>query len=294
MRHIIGTLSLLLLGVVACEPPTQPARMVRQGPPPTNPPVAPPTSRVASLRLQPLGTVAVVGRRLSVGVLGWDTSGRQISVGSAVLTLPDERVASIDSVAVITVTSAGGRDTWTELRAVLSFKAEGTTTLRVTLDDVTTTLDLQVRQPQRFAGLAVDTFTVLEARVECAWDCPYLAYWPLLKLRELSGQRTVTIDAVEFTIPGMSTGLCQGAVLYGPGASAFAVSFDPYLWSNDILFVRLDGTPVPDGEATASVYVHDDTGKSGLIDITGKIQRQVKNPFLPKPAIPGDNAWSCQ
>src|SRR5215218_3895375 len=52
--------------------------------------------------------------------------------------------------------------------------------------------------PRSGTLLVVDSFTVVEYRASCAWECPFLAYAPLLKLREPSGSAAVTVVSVEF------------------------------------------------------------------------------------------------
>jgi hypothetical protein len=65
-----------------------------------------------------------------------------------------------------------------------------------------------------------------------------------------------------------------------------------YLWSNDLVMVNLDGTPVPDGPAVGRVFVRDSQGKLGVIDVTGPILRGLKNPAVPSTGS-SIEVWSC-
>lgn len=147
--------------------------------------------------------------------------------------------------------------------------------------------------PRPTGALVVDSFTVIEYRALCVWDCPYLVYAPLLKLRESTNSGWATVEGVEFTIPGMSTGMCRGTATYSPGQSHHLNYIDPYLWSNDLILVRLDGTPVPDGPATARVLVRDMEGHYGMVEVSAPIQRMVKSPNLPAPPSGWQSGWTC-
>lgn len=142
-------------------------------------------------------------------------------------------------------------------------------------------------------ALVVDSFTVIEYRASCVWDCPYLVYAPLLKLRESTNTGVAMVEGVEFTVPGMSTGMCRGTVTYSPGQSHHLNYIDPYLWSNDLILVGLDGIPVPGGLATARVLVRDSQGRYGTVEASATIQRMVKVPHLPAPPPGWSSGWTC-
>jgi len=137
----------------------------------------------------------------------------------------------------------------------------------------------------------VDSFTVVEYHVQCAWACPYVAYAPLLKLHEPTGTQSAVVVSVEFMLGAKTTGLCSGSVVYGPGASEYLDGIYDYLWSNDLIFVSLDGQPIPGDVATARVTVRAVDGTLGIIEATGTVQRNVLAPVFPAPR---PNGWSCR
>lgn len=141
--------------------------------------------------------------------------------------------------------------------------------------------------PPPTTALVVDSFKVIEHRATCAWDCPYLLYAPLLWLREPTGSATAEVLGVQFGMPSLLAGAPhqeQGSpceAKFGPGQSAQVIRFDPYPWNNDLLFVSLEGIPLPDEPATARVVVRDSNGQLGLLDATGTIRRNVADPDVP-------------
>ena len=139
-------------------------------------------------------------------------------------------------------------------------------------------------------ALVVDSFTVVEYHVQCAWACPYIAYAPLIKLREPTGTQVAVVVSVEFMLGAKTTGSCSGSVVYGPGRSEYLDGVYEYLWSNDLIFVSLDGRPIPDNVATARVTVRAADGTLGIVETTGTVQRNVQAPTFP---LPRDQGWSC-
>jgi hypothetical protein len=138
--------------------------------------------------------------------------------------------------------------------------------------------------------LAIDTFTVIEYRPACAWACPYLIYAPLIKLREPTGKASVEVVSVEYTLGSKTTGVCRGSVVYGPGSSSYLDGIYEYPWENDLIFVSLDGTPLPGDVATAHLVVRSADGATVKLDATAPIQRMVSNPSFPAPRA---NSWLC-
>lgn len=139
-------------------------------------------------------------------------------------------------------------------------------------------------------ALVVDSFTVIEYRVSCAWACPYVAYAPLLKLREPTGKQGAEVISIEFTLGSKTTGACRGSVIYAAGSSAFLDGVYEYLWSNDLIFVSLDGQPLPGDVATARATVRAGDGTLGIVEATGRVQRMVSAPLFPEPR---SNGWAC-
>src|SRR5689334_12006282 len=138
--------------------------------------------------------------------------------------------------------------------------------------------------------LAVDTFTVIEYRPVCVWACPYLIYAPLIKLREPTGKASVEVVSVEYTLGSKTTGVCRGSVLYGPGSSSYLDGIYEYPWENDLIFVSLDGTPLPGDVATAHLVVRSADGTYVKLEATAPVQRMVSNPSFPSPR---SNSWVC-
>jgi hypothetical protein len=199
-------------------------------------------------------------------------------------------VASVESKTVFEVRQSGTAtsDAWFSLR----LQSPGTTTIRVSLGDTTENLVLEaVDLPPATTSVIVESFAVLEYRAQCAWACPYLAYAPLLRLREATGNAAVEVVGLRVDVPGLTSGLCRGTIPIGPGEAQDVNRLDWYLWNNDVFFVKLDGTPIPDGPVTARAIVRSSAGEYGRIDVTGAIARGILNPALPA-QIPGQY-WTC-
>ena len=179
-----------------------------------------------------------------------------------------------------------------ELQRVLRFVGPGTADVVVTLGDRSDTIRVFVRgTPTNNPALVVDSFTVVEYRVQCAgggW-CPYLLYAPLLKLREPTGATTVEIISVEFTLGSRTTGVCRGSIFYAPGTSAYVDGIDDYPWANDLIFASPDGAGLP-GDATAHVLMRDAQGDYSELTTATTVQRMVLNPEFPSPRQTG---WIC-
>jgi hypothetical protein len=113
----------------------------------------------------------------------------------------------------------------------------------------------------------------------------------LLRLREPTGHSFADVVAVEFNLPTRTIGWCSGEQRLN-GLSVHLNGIDPYLWSNDIVFVSLSGTPLPDGPGKARVIVRDASGEYGMLEITAAIQRMVPNAQANRPA-PTGHYWRC-
>ena len=293
MRKVALQIVVLALASAGCDGS---AGTAPRGTPPKLTP-SPPASEagvVTTLRLQPVGDGAVVGGSIVVDVLGFDASGAPASTGEAQVFLSDTKVGSVESDDAIRITDTGTGKTFTRQRVSIAFWAAGTTALRVSLGSATASLAWQVVEAPPSTALAVESFEVFESPEACAWACPYLVYWPVLKLRETTLTSAATVVSVEFTIPGKATGNCRGGVYFMPGVTAYLNEFDPYLWSNELIFVNLDGTPVPEGDATVRLTVLDGAGRFGSVRAKTRITRMANDPPLPMRPSPGAEVWSCR
>lgn len=300
LRFALAALAALVaLGCDASDGTTAP-RTVNSPPPappaPPAPPVAPPPTGdvVAMVRVQVDTVAAFIGMQRTVVVLAFDAKGAPMNSGDAIVTISDPDAATeVGRMVVPVVVGATGRR-FTELQLSLQLIGEGEVSIQASVGAASGQAVLHIRaQPPITAALVVDTFTVVEYHATCAWDCPYLYYAPLLRLREPTGSAWATVEGVEITIPGKTTGMCRGSVPYRPGQSLYVSYVDPYPWSNDLFFVSLDGKPVPDGLATARVIVRDVRGAYGTIEASAPIQRMVKDPVFPAPSEAAPFGWEC-
>ena len=283
-RFAIATLALAL---ASCDSSTS---FVDVQPPTPVPAVVKP---VTSVRLSVDTIGLIVGETRQAAVLAFDQSGAFISSDAAGLTSSNTSVVEIGDGTIIPVQDGRTGRTWRELGVVFRFMAPGTATVRATLNDASDSVVLVVRpRPPASKSLVVDSFSVVEYRAQCAWACPYLVYAPLLKLRESTGRTTVEVVSVEFALGGRSTGVCRGSAFYTPGLSAHLNMIADYLWSNDLIFVSLDGQPFSETVATARVIVREAGGAYYQVDATGPVQRMVSNPVLPT-SQSGDSGWMC-
>lgn len=289
-------LTLVALAALNCGEPTSTVALpeVSRTPAPPPPPPAPSGSVVASLHAQTDTGGAFVGMRRVISVLAFDQTRNRVSAGEAEVSISNASAITVEQVTKVPVIVAGTGRMITELQMSIQLIREGTTVIRFALGTASDSVVLHIKgTPPPTKALVVDSFTVIEYRERCAWDCPYLVYAPVLKLREPTGGTFATVEGVEFTIPGMSTGMCRGTATYLPGQTHHLNYIDPYLWSNDLILVRLDGTPVPDGPATARVLVRDSQGHFGIVEASAPIQRMVKSPTLPAPPSGWSSAWMC-
>ncbi|HMN10171.1 MAG TPA: hypothetical protein PKC83_15415 [Gemmatimonadaceae bacterium] len=239
-------------------------------------------------------TAAFVGMRRTVVVFAFDAKGAPMNSGDAMVTISDPGAAAVASRSVFPVVVGATGRRFTELQLSLQLIGEGEVSIEASVGAASGQAVLHIRpQPPITTALVIDSFTVVEYHATCAWDCPYLYYAPLLKLREPTGSAWATVEGVEITIPGKTTGMCRGSVPYRPGQSLYVSYVDPYPWSNDLFFVSLDGKPVPDGLATARVIVRDVRGAYGTIEASAPIQRMVKDPVFPAPSEAAPFGWEC-
>ena len=244
-----------------------------------------------SLTLSIDTTASFAGKviRLTVGAFDQQT-GARVSSGNAAVRFLEDSMAEIVDRKVVPIRDLRTGRMWDELVVAIQLHRPGLLTLRATMGDAVATLRLTIR-PDLVASsaLVVESFTVVEYSPACVWACPYLAYAPLLRLREPTGSRSVEVVAVEFRIGYLTTGLCRGSLTYGPGVSEDLNGIYDYLWSNDLIFVSLDGIQL-EGEVKALVMVREADGTYGQIEATGEIQRKVSSPDFPPPREFG---WTC-
>lgn len=297
LRFALAALAALVaLGCDASDGTTAPRTVNSPPPAPPAPPVAPPPTGdvVAMVRVQVDTVAAFMGMQRTVVVLAFDAKGAPMNSGDAIVTISDPDAAAEVGRMVVPVVVGATERRFTELQLSLQLIGEGEVSIEASVGAASGQAVLHIRtQPPITAALVVDTFTVVEYHATCAWDCPYLYYAPLLKLREPTGSAWATVEGVEITIPGKTTGMCRGSVPYRPGQSLYVSYVDPYPWSNDLFFVSLDGKPVPDGLATARVIVRDVRGAYGTIEASAPIQRMVKDPVFPAPSEAAPFGWEC-
>ncbi len=292
MRHAtIAALLATLLGT-GCDRSTGPV-LSSARPPEASPPSPGASTAVASLRLQVTGDAALVGGSASVTVLGFDASGALTLTDGAEISISDPSVAEVDLTHTIPVVDARTGRRSSQQVVTIGFGRPGTSTLRVAMGAVSATVTFQVEQAPPSTAVGVDSFVVYESPVSCASPCPYVIYWPVLKVRETSGEGYAQVVAVEVTLSTKRTGLCRGNVRLQPGSSEHVNRFDPYPWNNDLILVSLDGTPVPDDLATARLVVRDRFGRLGTVEARTTIRRMVKDPPLPTAPPDAIPSWSC-
>lgn len=267
------------VAVPADDRPSGPARGPVSGP------------EVTSLRVWTDTQSAFVGMRRRIQL--------QARVGNQIAATADAFV-SIEGSATIALVETmqydlrdiNGRVT-AQQTPVIALLTPGTVTVRATLPGITDSVVFTVHPtPPPTTAMVVDSFAVLEYRERCGGSCNYVIYAPLLKLREPTGVQSVDVVSVEFTIPGARTGMCRGDRGFPAGTSLHLNGLFPYLWSNDLIFARIDGTSAPEGDATAEVFVRDAHGVYGRLFVTGPIVRNLVDPTLPRPVWP-DLGWDC-
>jgi hypothetical protein len=291
MRLAPLTCGVLVCLIQACDAASSSAPVeafpnppVQQPPPPPPPPVLGPAVRIKLGR----GTdLDFAGAQVTYVVEAWDNAGQRTSSNGVRVTSSNTAVADLYSMQVTTVTSRDGSQ-YQETAARFQMRGPGVATLTARLDSLVDSVQLGVAPlPNRPAALVVDTFTVIEYRDT------YLVYAPLLRLREPTGISSAAVVAVEFTLPGWTSGWCTaGSLWFTPGLSAHVNGIDSYLWANDLIYVLPYGGQVADGLARARAIVRDAQGELGLIEATAPIQRNVSNPKLPVPWYRGIG-WSC-
>jgi hypothetical protein len=289
IRRLCGSVLIALL-IAACGTPDGASSPVE--PPPITPPVVPPPApQVARLILTPYATDGYSGMRTQLHVRAVDRQGLDLPTDAAVVRSSDESVVAVVRATVFTLVVNG--TTVRSLMNEIALVAPGTAVVRVSLQGVTDSVTIVVRPFELMSNaLVVESFSVAEYRLTCSWACPYLAYAPLLKLREPSGKSPATVIGFEFSVPTLSTGLCSGGdVRYAPGEVEYLSGIDPFFYNNDLVLMKANGLPVPDGPAKARILVRGADGKVGFMEVTGPIQRAATNTELPPPRV--NVSWGC-
>ena len=253
-------------------------------------PTVPPTVGRLDVRFDTRETFTELVLRMHISA--YDIRGARIDADKVVVTSWNPSVATVEGVTPIELSLPNGTRV-AEAFAFISLRVAGKALITVKLGDVIDSTVLNVRPlPLATNVLAVDSFTVVEY-IPCT-SCNLVAYAPLLKLRELTGTSEADVIAVQFSVPGMTTGFCiaDRNLHFTPGYSAHVNYIDPYIWANDMIFAVVNGRPVPDGPANARVVVRDAGGDYGLIEAAGSIQRMVSFPTFPAASF-GGVYWSC-
>ena len=260
--------------------------------PPIIPPVPPNSEPVGRLEVTFDTREAFTDLVLRMHIGAYNIHGTRIDSDKAVVTSWNPSVATVEGVQPIEVRQPNGVRV-TEAFAFISMRVAGNALITVKLGDVIDSTVLHVKPlPYVMNVLAVDSFTVVEYYA-CA-NCNILTYAPLLKLREPTGTSGADVIAVQFTVPGMTTGFCiaDRNLHFAPGYSAHVNYIDPEYYNNDMIFAIANGRPLPDGPASARVVVRDTGGNYGLIEATAPIQRMVSFPAFPPASFAGVY-WSC-
>ena len=279
----IPSLAILTTISVACSGPTEGA--------PVDTPKPPLPEVLSRLELTFDSQESFAGLVRQLHVSAYSTRGIRMSSGQAVVTSWNPSVATVEGVQARSLPTGG--QPITDAFALISARVAGSAVIRVKLGDIIDSTVVNVRPlPLATNALAVDSFTVVEY-YGCT-SCGILSYAPALKLREPTGTSFVDVVAVEFNIPNMTTGFCttsDDVVRFSNGLSAYINYVDRDDYANVWRF-WVNGTPVPDGMASARVVVRDARGTYGLIEAKASIQRMVQNPTFP-PAYFVGVPWSC-
>lgn len=274
-------------GDPASEPPT--------APPAADPPTAPPApGPPATLYLSSLFREYYVGSMDYISVAAWDADGRPTHTDMAVLTSSDSSVITLSAPFVNTVpVMPGGPLRY--LNVAATTVGVGSAVIRASLNGKIDSLTLNVvplpaLAPDSTAGLAVDSFTMVESQLDCGGvGCRIYVYAPILELR--AGDAPVEILRVRFDVPTATTGWCHGGRLaMAAGSTAQVNDMTQYLWFNGLVVSHRD-QPLPPGSAKATILFRTQ-GVDKLIEATGEIQRNVSNPVYPPSPFTGFE-WQC-
>lgn len=286
---------------LACDSPGAPDYPEPASPPPSS---APPTSvprgtpssgpsnpapRIDRIEIRGGGNTApiFVGARRSGAIHALTESHAVISSEGALIEVSDTTVARLSVSSYGILGPVPRRDASFSVR----FLKAGSVRVRARIGAVTDSLDFEVKPtPPPSEVIAVDSFAIVEFGAGCTTPCAYVAYAPVFRLRETTRAAAATLLGVDLVVGPMRSELCETDVRFEPGAAHTIAGVDPYLWNNDLILVRLDGSRVPADSATAVFYVHEGGGRYGTVQARGPILRIETNPVIPPPPVWG---WSC-
>ncbi|MCA0374418.1 MAG: hypothetical protein LCH84_02040 [Gemmatimonadetes bacterium] len=264
-------------------------------------PVAPvhvaPRPAVARLVIRGADGEGVVGRSREMWVESLSATGERVETEPVLVASSDPRVAVVrtrDTTWVPDGSGIAGRFL-RMTRATIDEVGPGEALIHANVAGVSAAVAVRVTAvPTRPAALVVDSFYVVETRAPCAAPCATLLYVPVLRVREPTGRTVATIESIEFTIPGRTTGWCIGgqlALLAGQRVEVNGVSMND--GTGGLYFVSDRGVSVADGPARVRALVRDTSGTLGLLDATGPILRQRAPSDVPSPSSPAP-PWQCR
>lgn len=135
-----------------------------------------------------------------------------------------------------------------DLTTVATTVGPGSAVLRTSLNGISDSITLNVvplpeLAPDATAGLAVDSFTIVEHRSACWFTCRIFIYAPILALR--AGTAPVEILKIRFDVVTATTGWCgHGDLHLAAGSAAYVNDMTQYLWFNGLLAFSRD-EPLP-------------------------------------------------
>lgn len=234
----------------------------------------------------------LVGRPRILMVFAYAADGRPVRSDDVDLSSSDPAVSTVARRTTVPVRDLTRGTTTNAVRLEFAEGKAGEATITATVGAASAQLRVRVIDvPNVATPMVVDSFVVVEYKDICAWDCPYIVYAPLLKLRNPTAQR-LTVELVSFSMPGHESGWCSaGGIDYAPGERAHLNGIDPYLWANDLIFVHLDGSRAPPGPVTARIIVRGADGSRGTLETTGRIHRVAEGPVALPPARAGIGWW---
>ncbi len=292
MRQFVPALFLVGIAAGACADPAGP---VQASPPdqvadsvsvPATDGVGPATEvrlNVAS----DFHPMAFVGNELAAYLQVVDGEGRTISPEDAVVTLSDPALAGLQA-SPLPIIVNGVTHEYTFLR--LTFLGAGELRLVARLGDLVDTLSISVQpRPPVTDALRIESLSLVEYLVSCAFECGYVAYAPVLKLDVPADAAPPTLIRARVSLGGKRT-TCGLAQSLAPGGTYEIGRVHPYLYDNGLLFVSFDGERLTGDSATIELFVRLADGSLGTVEATGPVLRHESSP-----AMPGESAayWEC-
>lgn len=259
-----STLARLFLGVAAT------ASCVEVAAPDRQPPEEPGPITQLRLRLQPIPAPGwehtFVGGDLTLRVAVLDARGVEQRSAGAELSLSDPTVASL---IVNTIYDVVGQPM--ERQAKVEFLREGSVKVIARLGAAADTFAITVGpRPPLSTAIQVDSFAVIEHRYDCAVDCWYIVYAPVLRLRNASPSEARKLEWGRVTLASSRTSRCAIDHWFPPGLSQLYGRLDEYLWNNGLLFVAGDERIAADS-ASFEMLVRSLDGRAEMVEATGPV-----------------------